>query len=136
MADQLDIDAAQAVARKFFDEMAEWEEWGAQAWGDEEQEDPRRDSLRRIFDKYLSKKALKRQQSRFDSLTIQEPSEFAEAILEAGEAGKDSVWVYIPAGVVGGRARYLLVKEDGEWKIETRESDVGNAGRWAKEPDL
>ena len=136
MTEQVEIDEARKAAQAFFDEMLEWEVWSGEVWDDEDQDEPRREKLKDIFEKHLSKKALQRDQARYDSLSIQEPSEFSEKIMAAEDAGKDKVWVYVAAGIVGGRARYLLVREDGNWKVDTRESDMGNAGRWAKEPHL
>ena len=136
MTEQEDIEAAKLVAQAFFDEMLAWEQWSP---SNAQQDDARGKSLAKlkpIFEKYLSKKALQHDQSRYEYLDYGQPPEFSEEIARAELAGKDKVWIYVPFGLSGGFARYLVKKEGGQWKIDAKESDIANKGVWKKRPDL
>ena len=134
--DQDEIDSAKATAQIFFNEMNQWELWCATLERNASTAKARHDKLEQIFNTYLSSKALKRKQSRLDMLMFGRPPEFSEPIVKTEEAGKGKVWIYVPEGGIGGHARFLVVEEMGNWKIDTRESDVANDGKWVKTPDL
>lgn len=131
-----EINDARSAAKAFFDAMLEWEIWNPTVPFSLESAPERLRRLVPIFERHLSAKALQRGQSRYDMLGYQMPPEFEGPILETEEAGKDKVWVYVPTGDSGGRARFLMKKENGQWKVDTREADPGNQGKWQKTPHL
>lgn len=133
--EQLDIDTATAAAENFFKDMAEWEAWCAGMQGGPTTADLRRAKLQEIFLKHLSAKALKRKQGRLHSLMIGMPPEYARSIVNSEEAGKDMVWVYLPARWKD-TDRILIKKENGSWKIETKEEPGSTEGEWLKRPHL
>lgn len=130
---------AKAVATEFFHEMTEWEKWCAEFdvnRSSEETHELRLTRLEAIFNNYLTAKALKHKQSRYEFLDFEMPPEFSHGIssVEPAEGGK--VWVYKPTGMMNGRARFLMESEDGTWKVAFREDDVANTGKWRKALDL
>jgi hypothetical protein len=136
MTEQTDMDAARTMAQAYFDAMLEWEQWSVQVAGDDIDGAQRRTRLAGIFGQYLSSNALQHPQSRLEFLDYGEPPEFGGQIQLAEAAGSDKVWVYVADGVIGGRARYALKREQAGWKVDSAESDVANQGKWKKRPDL
>jgi hypothetical protein len=133
------LDDAKAVASGFFHEMCEWEEWCAGfdiTQPSEETHDIRLARLQGIFNKYLTAKALKRKQSRYEFLDFEMPPEFSHGIssVEQAEAGK--VWIYKPTGMMNGRVRFLMQSEGGTWKLALKEHDVANTGEWTRYLDI
>ena len=131
-----DIEAATGVAQAYFDEMLSWELWSATAASGDEGQDERYDKLKHIFEKYLSRRALAHNQSRYEFLDYEDPPEFSQKIVRAEPAENNSVWVYVPFGASGGLARYRLKKEADNWKIDSKETDIANRGTWKKRLDL
>ncbi|MBS2540192.1 hypothetical protein KGQ20_46395 [Catenulispora sp. NF23] len=126
---------AGAAAQNFFDEMRRWEEW---------MESCRRDTthaeqlaaVKTVFNKYLAKRALARHQSRYEALCFGTPPEFGGPILRVEQETPGKCWVYVPEGLIGGEARYAMVREDGAWKAAFKEVDVALTGKWKRWLDL
>lgn len=130
-----ELENAKAVANDFFREMSEWENWCAGFdinQPSEETREVRLSKLVEIFNKYLSSKALKRKQARYETLSFQKPSAFGRGILSVEHAEAGKVWIYIPIGPLNGRARYLMEKEGDSWKVDLTERDIANVGKWER----
>lgn len=123
------------AAVTFFEKMARWEKrnWEMDSsMGDDENDhyEERVDDLRKIFSQHLTKKAISRKQKRQDQLYYDDPSSFDKEIRKIEQADKLGYWVYIPEGIAS-VARYLFIKENEEWKVDYKESGIGD-GKWDK----
>jgi hypothetical protein len=134
MSENIDLSAARRVAEGYFHDMLRWELRSAELGmsGAEETEAQRLARLVPIFEKYLTEKALRRGQSRYELLGYKGPPQYGRGITKVEPAGKGKVWVYTPTGPLGGNARYLLQNEKGEWRVDYLESDIANTGDWKK----
>jgi len=133
MIEAEELENARAVAKEFFQEMSDWENWCAEFdihQPSEETREVRLTKLTAIFNKYLSSKALKRKQARYETLSFQRPSAFARGISSVEPADSGKVWIYTPIGPMNGRARYLMEKEGDSWKVDLTERDIANVGKW------
>jgi hypothetical protein len=93
-------------------------------------------AVKAVFTRSLAKKALARHQSRYDLLCFGTPPEFQAPILRVEQEGPRMYWVYVPEGLIGGEARYAMVREDGAWKTAFKEVDIALTGRWKRWLDL
>ncbi|GGC23021.1 NTF2 fold immunity protein [Pseudoduganella buxea] len=127
------MENVKATAIEFFKSMADWEKWNWQldsANGDDDKQPERASALNAIFKRHLTKKAIARGQERQEGLYYDDPPSFDRNITKI-EADKGSYWVYIPEGIAA-MARYRFVQEDGDWKVDYKESGIGD-GKWDKE---
>jgi len=129
------IAGARAAAQDFFDEMRRWEGWMESCRRGTTYADQLA-AVKAVFDRYLAKKALARHQSRYDLLCFGTPPEFDEPILRVEQETPRKCWVYVPEGLIGGEARYAMVRESGAWKAAFKEVDVALTGEWKRWLDL
>jgi hypothetical protein len=133
------LEDAKATAQEFFHEMTEWEKWCAELdinSPSEETHELRLARLEAIFNKYLTSKARKHKQSRYEFLDFKTPPEFSRGIFDVEPADGGKVWVYKPIGAMNGRARFLMENEGGTWKLALKEQDPANTGKWKRYLDL
>jgi NTF2 fold immunity protein len=128
--------SSKEVAQNFFAEMAAWEKWMESCGYDTNLDSQKLQKLKLIFEKYLSAKALQRHQSRYDLLSFGMPPEFEHAVLRVEEESSKKHWVYVPTGMMGGEAKYLLILENDSWKVDRKEDDIAANGKWKKWLDL
>ncbi|MFJ4597821.1 MULTISPECIES: hypothetical protein [unclassified Kitasatospora] len=126
---------ARAAAQDFFDAMRRWEEWMASCRHDTTG-DEQLAAVKAVFARHLAARALARHQSRYDLLCFGTPPEFEAPILRVEQETPGRCWVYVPEGLIGGEARYAMVREGGAWKAAFKETDVALTGRWRRWPDL
>lgn len=123
------------TAKHFFTEMAEWERWCSSMDRTEENFSIRLKKLKIIFEKYLSRKALDKGQSRYEMLMFGKPPEYELQITNVEKVSAKKYFVHAKGDGWEPEKRYVFVKEDEEWRVEYREYE-GSANKWVKESEL
>lgn len=134
---------SKATAKNFFDEMMKWERWSTSLEKDEDkltelgyerQSRRRLKKLKEIFERYLSKAALERSQSRYDLLSYGEPPEYKIPIIKVEEISDKKHLIYTKSKSWIPDKRFLFIREGDEWRAVYYEYQA--TGKWIKVRDL
>lgn len=137
------LNTLNSTATSFFTDMADWEIWSAEV--DRSPPDSeadyevktkiRVDKLKKIFELYLSTKAISHHQSRYDLANYNKPPEYDVRITKTEEVSGMKWFVYAKGTGWMPEKRYVFLKESNQWRVGYGEY-LNHAGKWVKEREL